>query len=502
MSLSIFLLWLVSIPISIHSLPPPTDIHINCGASEELNEGGVKWMTDEGFITVGNKTTLSTPDLTPFLSSLRFFSDEKARKYCYVVPVTKGAKYIVRTTYYYGAYDGGKEPPLFDQIIDGSKWSTVNTSENYSKGLTSFYEIAVAAMGRKLSVCLARNKRTKSNPFISALEVVFMENSMYNSTDFTKYALSTVARGRFGFEGKIMSYPDDPFYRYWAAYSDNVNMAVTSHSNITATDFWNLPPARAFETALTQSRGKQLQIKWPAIYLPSASYYIALYFQDNRNPSPYSWRVFSITVDGKNFYKNLNVSTSGVAVFGTQWPLAGQTEIVLTPDEASPVGPVINAGEILQIVPLGGRTLARDAVSMEDIAKSFKNRPADWTGDPCLPPRHSWTGLVCSHGKNVRVVSMDLTGIGVSGTLSPSIANLTAVTDIWLGDNKLSGSIPNLSPLKYLASLHLENNELSGKIPITLGRLDSLRELFLQNNKFEGEVPPMLKSKKGLRIMV
>lgn len=139
-------------------------------------------------------------------------------------------------------------------------------------------------------------------------------------------------------------------------------MAVTSHSNITATDFWNLPPPRAFETALTQSRGKKLQIKWPAIYLPSASYYIALYFQDNRNPSPYSWRVFSVTVDGKNFYKNLNVSTSGVAVFGTQWPLAGQTEIVLTPDEVSPVGPVINAGEILQIVPLGGRTIARDGI--------------------------------------------------------------------------------------------------------------------------------------------
>lgn len=137
-------------------------------------------------------------------------------------------------------------------------------------------------------------------------------------------------------------------------------MAVTAHSNVSSTDFWNLPPAKAFGTALIQSRGKPLQVKWPAVPLPSASYYIALYFQDNRDPSPYSWRVFSVTVNGKNFYKKLNVSTSGVAVFGTQWPLAGQTEILLTPDESSPVGPIINAGEILQIVPLGGRTVTRD----------------------------------------------------------------------------------------------------------------------------------------------
>ena len=41
-------------------------------------------------------------------------------------------------------------------------------------------------------------------------------------------------------------------------------------------------------------------------------------------------------------------------------PLSGLTEIVMTPGADIPVGPVINAGEIFQMLPLGGRTLTRD----------------------------------------------------------------------------------------------------------------------------------------------
>lgn len=214
------------------------DLHINCGASEEINERGIKWITDEGFIRVGDKTTLNTPNLTPFLSSLRSFSNEKARKYCYIIPVTKGSKYIVRTTYYYGAFDGGKEPPVFDQIIDGSKWSSVNTSESYSNGLTSFYEIGVAAMGRTMSVCLARNELTKSSPFISALEVEFMENSMYNSTNFGKYALSTVARSRFGYEGEIMRYPKFKFCFVDHQWRWILSMVFIDHKFLAAYTLW------------------------------------------------------------------------------------------------------------------------------------------------------------------------------------------------------------------------------------------------------------------------
>lgn len=180
---------------------------INCGAgaSDELSMGSLKYITDEGFTKVGNKSSVKHPDhLLPILTTLRYFPDATARKYCYVIPVIKGGKYLVRTLYYYGGFDGGKEPPVFDLIVDGTKWSTVNTTEDYANGLSSYYELVVVAMGRMLSVCLARNERTFSSPFISALEVVSLDDSMYNTTDFGKYALSTVARSNFGSEGDMI----------------------------------------------------------------------------------------------------------------------------------------------------------------------------------------------------------------------------------------------------------------------------------------------------------
>ncbi|XP_077211029.1 putative LRR receptor-like serine/threonine-protein kinase At1g51810 isoform X2 [Tasmannia lanceolata] len=501
MSLSIFLLLLVSFPLfTIHALPAPIGFHINCGASNETTEASIKWIMDDGFISVGNMTTLDTQGLIPILASLRFFPEETARKYCYTIPVIKGGKYLVRTTYYYGGFDGGKEPPVFDQIIEGSKWSTVNTSENYSKGLTSYYEIIVAAGGKQLSVCLARNEQTKSSPFISALELEYLEDSMYNSTDFTKYALSTVARHSFGYNGKTVSFPDDPFNRYWQPFRDNDYPSVSCHSNVSSSEFWNLPPVRVIDSALTTSRGKTLHVQWPPMALPTTNYYISLYFQDNRTPSPYSWRVLDVSINGKNFYKSLNVSTTGVTVYGTRWPLSGQTEITLTPQAGSPVGPVINAGEIFQLLPLGGKTVTRDVNAMEEVSRSLNNPPADWSGDPCLPRNRSWTGVTCSQGSHVRVVSLNLTSFGLSGSLSPKIANLTALSNIWLGGNKLSGSIPDLSHLTVLSSLHLEDNKFSGKIPESLGQLNNLRELYLQNNNLEGDVPDDLKKRSGIII--
>lgn len=180
--------------------------YINCGASQEETTGGIQWIPDEGFINVGNVSKIGTPDIVPILATVRYFPDESARKYCYSIPVGRGAKYLIRSTYYYGGFDGGEKPPVFDQIIDGTKWSTVNTTENYASGLTAYYEIVVAAQGRTLSFCLARNNQTTSSPFISALELVSLEDSMYNGTDFTKYALSTVARHSFGYGGEIVRY--------------------------------------------------------------------------------------------------------------------------------------------------------------------------------------------------------------------------------------------------------------------------------------------------------
>ncbi|GMH03835.1 hypothetical protein Nepgr_005674 [Nepenthes gracilis] len=496
----IFLVLLLTISFLIDARPAPRGFLINCGSSENITVRNLKFIADEGLISVGNTTALKMSGVLPVLSTLRLFPDVSARKYCYVLPAVKGTKYLVRTTYYYGGFDGGNQPPIFDQIVDGTKWSVVNTTDDYANGLASYYELVVAAHMNELSVCLARNQHTgKSSPFISALEVMFLGDSVYGGIDFDKYVLHTVARKCFG-AAEPISFPDDEFHRFWQPFKDT-NPTVTCQSNVTPSDFWNMPPVKALKNAITTSRGKTLQIQWLPVSLPPSNYYISLYFQDNRNPSAYSWRVFNISINGELFYSKLNVTAKGVSVYAIEWPLSGQTRMTLIPEDGIPVGPLINAAEVLQILPLGGMTLTRDVMAMEDLARSLDNAPADWHGDPCLPQQNSWTGVTCSGEKNVaRVVTLNLTSMGLTGSLPPSIVNLTAVNNIWLAHNKLSGLIPDISSLKVLETFHLDNNQFEGSIPKSLGELPRIQEIYLQHNNLEGEVPESLRNRPDVDI--
>lgn len=96
---------------------------------------------------------------------------------------------------------------------------------------------------------------------------------------------------------------------------------------------------------------------------PQKNYYIALYFADNNGSSSGGSRILNITVNGITYYSNLNVTTEGVVVFANQWRLSGPTTITVTPASTSSKGPLINAGEIFQVLSLGERTLTRDGMA-------------------------------------------------------------------------------------------------------------------------------------------
>ncbi|KAM7470663.1 hypothetical protein LguiA_008846 [Lonicera macranthoides] len=502
MCISIFLLWLVSIPFATHAVPESKGYLINCGSKEEVEINGLKYIPDDEFITVGNGTVLENPPdhLLPILSTLRYFPVTELHKFCYNFPVIKGAKFLVRTTYFYFSFDNHQEPPVFDQIIDGTKWSVVNTSEDHDNGLSSYYEIVVTSHSKTLSVCLAKNERTVSPPFISAIEIQMIEESVYNGTDFGKYGLITVARASFG-AGDIISYPDDEYDRFWHPFVDH-NLIDSSNVAANSSDFWNKPPAKVFATGISTSREKTVVIKWPPFRLPTSHYYIVLYFKDGRGHTSHSYRVCNVTVNRENFYTDLVVPSKGVAVYGKDWPLSGETEIVLNTAPDSLVPPVINAGEIFRLLPLSGKTLTRDAIVMEALAKSFENPPPDWTGDPCMPKSNPWTGLACSEGKNIRVVSLNLTGYGLRGTLPKNLDKLTALNHLLLGGNNLTGTIPEMGSLKSLETLHLEGNQFEGPVPKSLNQLPRLRELNLENNRLIGELPKTLSDKTANNVQV
>jgi hypothetical protein len=87
---------------------------------------------------------------------------------------------------------------------------------------------------------------------------------------------------------------------------------------------------------------------------------------------------------------------------------------------------------------------------------------------------------------------MAISGNGLKGKISSSVAKLTGLTDFDLDRNELTGSIPSeLAELKSLTDLLLEFNQLTGSIPSELAELKRLNRVMLYNNKLTGRVPPL-----------
>ncbi|CAJ2669235.1 unnamed protein product [Trifolium pratense] len=113
----------------------------------------------------------------------------------------------------------------------------------------------------------------------------------------------------------------------------------------------------------------------------------------------------------------------------------------------------------------------------------------NWDGDAVDPC--SWTMVTCSN-ENL-VIGLGTPSQSLSGTLSPSIGNLTNLQIVLLQNNNITGSIPSeLGKLPKLQTLDLSNNFFGGDIPPSLGHLRSLQYFDLSYNNLSGPVPRIL----------
>ncbi|CAN6351129.1 unnamed protein product [Urochloa humidicola] len=476
---------------------------LNCGAASTTTDGrSLSWEPDGPYVSAGAPGAPKLPGgagglLEPTLATLRSFPRRPRSKFCYELPVDRNRRYLLRPTFFYGALSSSSPPPpVFDLIVDGTFWTAVNTTDDALAGAASSYEGVFPASGRNMSFCLGVNPDyTDAGPFISALQVIQLDDSVYNATDFKTSAMGLIARTKFGSTGDIERYPSDIFDRYWQPFPDSKH-AVSSTQNVTSADFWNLPPPNVFNTAFVAEQDAPLVLQWPPMPLQNDSYYVALYFADTL---PENSRTFDVYINDYMFIKGLNVTSAGLSVFATQWILSGLTRVILKPTSPSAaLPPLINAGEVFGLFPVGRLTYARDARALESIKRNLRNIPEDWNGDPCMPSGYSWTGVTCDEGSRIRVISLNLSGMGLSGSISPEIASLTALTNISFANNNLLGSIPDLGNLNKLERLHLQENKLFGLVPQTLGTMNALRELLLYNNSLSGPVPDNLLNKPGL----
>ncbi|CAD5173311.1 unnamed protein product [Musa acuminata subsp. malaccensis] len=102
----------------------------------------------------------------------------------------------------------------------------------------------------------------------------------------------------------------------------------------------------------------------------------------------------------------------------------------------------------------------------------------------------SWPGVACDPIR-VFVLSLDLTGLNLSGTLSPAVGRLHHLVNLSTASNSLSGPLPaELSHLSNLRHLNLSNNLFNGSFPSAFSRLKNLLVLDLYNNNLAGTLPP------------
>ncbi|KAL5725606.1 histidine kinase osmosensor [Ranunculus cassubicifolius] len=115
--------------------------------------------------------------------------------------------------------------------------------------------------------------------------------------------------------------------------------------------------------------------------------------------------------------------------------------------------------------------------------------------DPC-----SWAMITCS-SENL-VVGLASPSQNFSGSLSPSIGNLTNLQILLLQNNNITGPIPKeIGRLANLKTLDISNNFLTGELPTSLGNLKSLQYLRLNNNSISGPVPLSLANLSQLAFL-
>ena len=120
-----------------------------------------------------------------------------------------------------------------------------------------------------------------------------------------------------------------------------------------------------------------------------------------------------------------------------------------------------------------------DMLALLDFKQAIANDPglilSNWNTST---PYCHWAGVSCRSRTHIdRVTALELAGQSLTGTLSPSLGNLTFLRTLNLSVNHFSGHLPDLSHLHRLELLDLKSNSLQGIIPDTLTNCSNLREL-------------------------
>jgi len=154
-------------------------ISIDCGAPEDVtyteSTTGINYTSDANLINTGVRKSIASEFKEKYqrqMWTVRSFPEGKRN--CYKINIMRNSKYLIRTCYLYGNYDGLNKTPQFDTHLGANWWHTVTLS-NASTSQTN--EIIHVPSQDYVQICLVDTGH--GTPFISALEFRTLPNNTY-----------------------------------------------------------------------------------------------------------------------------------------------------------------------------------------------------------------------------------------------------------------------------------------------------------------------------------
>ncbi|WCJ20154.1 STRUBBELIG-receptor family 8 [Euphorbia peplus] len=143
-----------------------------------------------------------------------------------------------------------------------------------------------------------------------------------------------------------------------------------------------------------------------------------------------------------------------------------------------------------------------DASDVQALQVMFSSLNSPWQltnwksngGDPCA---ESWRGVTC---EGSAVVTIKISGLGLSGTMGYLLSNLMSLRTFDLSDNSIHDTLPYQLP-PNITSLNLARNNFSGNLPYSLSAMASLSYLNVSHNSLSLAVGDVFANLAHLSIL-
>ncbi|XP_074569537.1 putative LRR receptor-like serine/threonine-protein kinase At1g05700 [Curcuma longa] len=472
--LLLLLLFLMAAAAARAQEQPPGFIFIDCGIdpnSSYVDENiGLRYVSDDEFIDTGVNYAVPRSNI-PAVLARRYWtvrSFPEGLRNCYTFKsINRGSKYFVRATFLYANYDAKNSPFVqFDLYLGVNLWKTINQTTSSRYILTETVSEATADV---ISVCLVNTGH--GTPFISSLDLRPVPTSLYPQVNS---ATTLVNLYRIYMGSTWVRYPDDPYDRYWSDIDTppSWSLIVTNSGIQNQIRDQFQPPQKVMQIAAYPSNSTTLGLILTPYPGDLTEFYTVMYFSELQ---PNASREFLISLNGALLNDGRPLAPTYLlsdVVFNADPSLGfDDCDITLDATERSTLPPIINALEVFTAMRNANVASNSQDVDAMLAIKGWYQVRRNWMGDPCSPQAYTWAGLICTLNNSgvPMITAVNLSYSGLTGNITTSFANLSALQYLDLSHNNLTGSIPDaLGYLSSLRILDLTDNQLSGAIPSVL----------------------------------